>query len=112
MGEDAKNPKPDTAKAGMDALVASLVDSLKAQSATEQAIHNQLQSVMGATTQTVTDLVKTNVLSPDLAQENLKMQKAVINSTLSAIETLSAQAQNAAPSNKTDDKSGNGGGRS
>lgn len=82
----------ETAKAGLDALVKSIVGSIETTGATEAAIHTQIQTTLGATTKAVEDLVKTNAYSPELAQENLKMQKAVIDSTITAIENLNAGA--------------------
>lgn len=78
----------DTAKAGLEALVKSIVGSIETTSATEQAIHQQTQTVMGATTRAITELVKNNSYSPDLAQENLKLQKAMIERTIDAINAI------------------------
>ena len=88
-----------TAKAGLDALVNAIVNSIEATGATEQAIHQQTQTVLGATTQAIETLVKNNSYSPDLAQENLKLQKTMIERTIAAINAL------APPSG------GNGGGK-
>jgi hypothetical protein len=76
------------AKDGLDALVKSIIGSIQSVGATEQAIHQQTQTVLQATTQAVTDLVKNNTYSPELATESLKMQKAMINQTIEIINGL------------------------
>ena len=77
-----------SAKDGLDALVKSITDSIQSVGATEQAVHQQTQTVLQATTQAVTDLVKNNAYSPALAEENLKMHKAVIERTIDIINGL------------------------
>lgn len=80
--------KANSEKDGLDALVKSIVDSIQLVGATEQAIHEQTQSALKATTQAVTDLVKNNAYSPELAKENLNLQKAVIDQTIKTINAL------------------------
>lgn len=72
----------------LDALVQSIVNSIEAVGATEQAIQQQTQAALQATTQAVTDLVKNNSYSPALAEENLNMQKAMIEKTIAIINSL------------------------
>ncbi|HEY9080989.1 hypothetical protein [Magnetovibrio sp.] len=77
-----------SAKAGLDELVNSVVDSIKMTSAVEDAV-GKLQVSTLDTASTVTDeLIKNNVSSPELAQENLKLQKAIIEKTIAAIHAL------------------------
>lgn len=78
----------DEAKAGLAALAKSMTASIEGVSATEQAIQQQIQSFVAASTKTITDLVATNVYSPELAQETLKIQQAVTEQTIQAIKAL------------------------
>lgn len=78
----------NSAKEGLDELVKSIIGSIRSISATEQAVHNQTLVALEAATQTITDLVKNNAYSPELAQETLKMQKAMIDRTIEAIKAL------------------------
>jgi len=81
-----------SAQDSLDALVKSITDSIQSVSATEQAISQQTESVLKATTDAVTELVKNNAYSAELAQENLKMQKAMIERTIDAINSLPLSA--------------------
>jgi hypothetical protein len=92
------------AKDGLDELVKSIIGSIQSVGATEQAIHQQTQTVLQATTQAVTDLVKNNAYSPELATENLNLQKAMINQTIEIINGLPTNLMDA-PS-KSNGKSG------
>lgn len=76
------------AKEGLDELVKGIIGSIQSVGATEQAIHKQTESALQATTTAITDLVKNNAYSPELAQENLKMQKAMIERTIDIINAL------------------------
>jgi hypothetical protein len=76
------------AKEGLDELVKAIIGSIQSVSATEQAVHTQTQTVLQATTQAVTQLVKSNAYAPELAEENLKMQKAMIEKTIAVINAL------------------------
>lgn len=78
----------DSAKNGLDELVKAITGSITAVAQTEQAISEQTQQYLKATTLAVTDLVKANAFSPEIAQENLKLQKAMIDSTIKAINAL------------------------
>ena len=78
----------DTSKPDLDDLVAGITDSIKSTSAVEQAIQKQIVASVSASETVISDLIKTNVPSPDLAAENLKIQKAVIDSTVSAIKAI------------------------
>lgn len=78
----------DAAKSGLDELVAGITNSIKSVSSVEQAIHKELEASVTASEPVITNLIKTNVPSPDLAEENLKVQKAVIESTVSAIKAI------------------------
>lgn len=78
----------DSAKQGIDDLVKAISASIQARASTEQAINDQALAYLKATTQAVTDLVKSNAFSPEIAKETLKVQKAVIDSTLKAIDAL------------------------
>jgi len=92
-----------SAKEGLDELVKSIIGSIQSTATTEQAIHQQTQTALQATTQAVTDLVKNNAYSPELAQENLKMQKAMIERTIEVINNLPLTMHGTA---STDGKSG------
>lgn len=87
----------NTAKQGLDALAKSIVDSLEATAATEQAVQKQIQSVLGSTSATLNDLVKNNTYTPEQAQEHSKLQKAIIARTISAIEALNPPTLGGAP---------------
>ncbi len=76
------------AKSGLDDLVASVVGSMQMTSAIEQAVQKNLESALSAAGTATADLIKNNVQSPELAQENLKLQKAVIDKTIAAIKAL------------------------
>lgn len=78
----------DEAKAGLEALAKSITTSIEGVSATEQAIQQQIQSFIAASTKTLSDLVANNIYSPELAQETLKIQQAVTEQTLKAIQAL------------------------
>lgn len=78
----------ESAKAAMDDLVNSIVGSIQMTSAIQQAVQKQLEGALDAAATVTADLVKSNVSSPELAQENLKIQKAVIDKTIAAIEAL------------------------
>jgi hypothetical protein len=77
-----------SAKEGLDELVKGIIGSIQSVSATEQAVHKQTLGALEASTQVITELVKNNAYSPELAQETLKMQKAMIDRTIEAIKTL------------------------
>lgn len=77
-----------SAKSGLDDLVKSIVGSIQMTSAIEQAVQKQLEGALTAASSVTADLIKTNVTSPDLASENLKLQKAVIDKTIAAINAL------------------------
>ena len=72
----------------LEALTTGIVDSIKSIGATEQAIHKQIQAALAASTTVLADLVKDNAYPAELAQENLKIQKAVIQQTIDAINNL------------------------
>jgi len=76
------------AKSGLDDLVKSVVGSIQMTSAIEQAVQKQLEGALTAASTVTSDLITNNVMSPELAQENLKMQKAVIEQTIAAIQAL------------------------
>lgn len=76
---------------GLDDLVKSVVASTQMTTAIEQAVQKNLQSALTAAGDVTADLIKNNVPSPELAQENLKMQKAVIERTIAAINALGPQ---------------------
>jgi len=78
-------------KTGMDDLVNSIVGSIQMTSAIEQAVQKQIQSALDAAGLATSNLIKNNVPSPELAQENLKLQKAVIDKTIAAIQALGPQ---------------------
>lgn len=78
----------DEAKAGLEALAKSITTSIEGVSATEQAIQQQIQSFVAASSKTITDLVATNVYSPELAQETLKIQQTMTEQTIAAIKAL------------------------
>jgi len=75
-------------KPGVDDLVNSIVGSIQMTSAIEQAVQKQIQSALDAAGLATSNLIKNNVPSPELAQENLKLQKAVIDRTITAIKAL------------------------
>ena len=81
-----------SAQDSLDALVKSITDSIQSVSAPEQAISQQTESVLKATTDAATELVKNNAYSAEPAQENLKMQKAMIERTIDAITSLPLSA--------------------
>ena len=72
----------------LEALVSGITDSIKGVGATEQAIQKQIQAALAASTTLLADLVKDNTYPVDLSQENLKIQKAVIQQTIDAINNL------------------------
>lgn len=78
----------ETAKPGMDDLVNSIVGSIQMTSAIQTAVQNQIEGALNAAATVTADLIKTNVSDPQLAQENLKIQKAVIDLTLTSIKAL------------------------
>lgn len=85
------------AKNGLDELVKSIVGSIQSVGATEQAIHQQTQTALQATTQAVADLVKNNAYSPKMATESLKMQKAMIDQTIEIINALPTNLMSTLP---------------
>lgn len=89
------------AKKALEALVQSISDSIQSAATTELDIHKQTQTVLTATTQAVTDLVKNNAYSPALAQENLKMHKAMIDHTVDVIKNLPLTMQSTASKDST-----------
>lgn len=93
----------DEAKAGLAALATSMTDSIVALSATEQAIQKQIQSFVQTSTQTINDLVTNNVYSPELAQETLKIQQAMTERTIAAIQALTPPQATPAPSQDSTD---------
>jgi len=86
-------------KSGLDDLVTSVVGSIQMTSAVEQAVQKLIVGALASAETVTSDLIKNNVSSPELAQENLKIQKAVIDRTVAAIQALGP---------KTDDTSGSG----
>jgi len=89
------------AKKALEALVQSISDSIQSTATTELDIHKQTQTALTATTQAVTDLVKNNAYSPELAQENLKMHKAMIDHTVDVIKNLPLTMQSTASKDST-----------
>ena len=77
-----------SAKDGLDDLVTSVVGSMQMTSAIEQAVQKNLESALSAAGTATANLIKSNVPNPELAQENLKLQKAVIDKTITAIKAL------------------------
>lgn len=75
-------------KPGLDDLVNSIVGSIQMTSAIEQAVQKFMTQALDAAGPVTTNLIKTNVPNPELAQENLKLQKAVIEKTIAAIQAL------------------------
>ncbi|OEJ65136.1 hypothetical protein BEN30_15760 [Magnetovibrio blakemorei] len=57
-------------------------------SAIQTAVQTQLEGALNAAATVTADLVKSNVSNPQLAEENLKIQKAVIDLTLTSIKAL------------------------
>lgn len=72
----------------LEALVSGITDSITSVGATEQAIHKQIEAALAASTTVLADLLKDNAYPAELAQENLKIQKAVIQQTIDAINNL------------------------
>lgn len=75
-------------KPGVDDLINSIVSSIQMTNAIEQAVQKQIQSALDAAGLATSNLIKNNVPSPELAQENLKLQKAVIDKTIATIQAL------------------------
>lgn len=72
----------------LEALTSGIIASIKSVGETEQAIHKQIQAALSASTTVLADLVKDSAYPAELAQENLKIQKAVIQQTIDAIGNL------------------------
>jgi len=89
MADSSEKPETKSgAKSGLSDLVNSIDSSIKMTSAIEQAVQKNLESALDAAGTVTADLIKNNVSSPELAQENLKLQKAVIDKTIAAIQAL------------------------
>lgn len=82
----------ETAKPGMDDLVNSIVGSIQMTSAIQTAVQKQIEGALTAAATVTADLIKTNVSNPQLAEENLKIQKAVIDLTITSIKALAAKS--------------------
>jgi DNA-binding transcriptional regulator YbjK len=82
----------ETAKPGMDDLVNSIVESIQMTSAIQTAVQKQIEGALTAAATVTADLIKTNVSHPQLAEENLKIQKAVIDLTITSIKALAAKS--------------------
>jgi|GEM_PF-1516694 len=82
----------ETAKPGMDDLVNSIVGSIQMTSAIQTAVQKQIEGALTAAATVTADLIKTNVCNPQLAAENLKIQKAVIDLTITSIKALAAKS--------------------
>jgi len=87
-------------KTGLDDLVNAIVGSITMTRAIEQAVQKQIEAAMEAAQTVTTDLITKTVSSPDLAQENLKIQKAIIDKTIAAIHAL-GPTDKASPKSKT-----------
>jgi len=75
-------------KKGLDDLVNSVVDSITMTSSVQEAVGKLQVDALTAASTVTSDLIKNNVSSPDLAAENLKIQKAVTEKTIAAIQAL------------------------
>ena len=75
-------------KPGLEDLINSVVGSITMTSSVQEAVGKlQIDALTAASTVT-SDLIKTNVPSPDIAAENLKIQQAVTEKTIAAIKAL------------------------
>jgi DNA-binding transcriptional regulator YbjK len=81
-----------TAKPGMDDLVNSIIGSIQMTSAIQTAVQNQIEGALTAAAAVTADLIKTNVSNSQLAEENLKIQKAVIDLTITSIKALAPKS--------------------
>lgn len=82
----------ETAKPGMDDLVNSIVGSIQMTSAIQTAVQKQIEGALTEAATVTADLIKTNVSNPQLAEENLKIQKAVIDLTITSIKALATKS--------------------
>ena len=75
------NTPPDPA-----ALFDRIVNGDPTRKAVEQAIQKGLQSFIETATQEITKLVESNTLGPDVKEEMLQLQKAIISMTIDAVK--------------------------
>jgi len=75
-------------KPGVEDLINSVVGSITMTSSVQEAVGKLQVDALAAASTVTADLIKTNVPSPDLAEENLKIQKAVSEKTIAAIHAL------------------------
>jgi len=82
----------DDAKAALESLVKSVNGSLQMTDTVLQSVQKYLVSAVEAGIPVTQDLIKNNTISAEAFQENLKLHKAVVEQTLSAIAALSPNA--------------------